>query len=55
MKTYHKDFTGITASITDNADGTARLVIRIPGGKKVHNKTHASRKAAESAWKRFCA
>ncbi|SBV96678.1 hypothetical protein KL86CLO1_10810 [uncultured Eubacteriales bacterium] len=53
MKTYHKDF-GITASITDLSDGTARLTARAQYGKKVHDKVHSSRKAAESAWRRMC-
>lgn len=53
MKTYHKDF-GCSASITDKRDGRAQLVIRMNTGEKVHDKTHANRKAAYAAWRRFC-
>lgn len=34
MKTYHKDF-GVTASITDKQDGTARLVVCDQYGKRL--------------------
>lgn len=54
MTTYKKDFYA-TASITDKSDGSARLVIRLNNGKKVHDKIHKSRKAAESAWYRYSA
>ena len=54
MKTYHKDFYGCTASITDKADGTARLVIKNQLGKKVKDSTHKNRNAAVAAWRRFC-
>lgn len=54
MKTYHKDY-GCTASITDKPDGTARLIVRGPDGKKVKDSTHKSRPAAVAAWRRFCA
>jgi hypothetical protein len=53
MKTYHKSY-GITASITDKTDGTARLVVRDQNGKKVKDSTHVSRKAAMTAWNRLC-
>lgn len=53
MKTYYKEY-GATASITDQKDGSATLVIRDHLGRKVHNKTHASRKAAYAAWRRYC-
>lgn len=53
MKTYHKEF-GASASITDKADGTARLIIRDCAGRKQHDKVHASRKAAYAAWRRYC-
>jgi hypothetical protein len=52
MKTYHKDSYGCTASITDKRDGTARLVIRMSNGKKMHDKVHKTRSAALSAWYR---
>lgn len=51
MRTYHKEY-GCTASITDNADGTARLIIKA-GSKKVHDKNHKSRNAAMAAWYRY--
>ena len=54
MKTYHKDFCGCTASITDKADGTARLIIKTPDGRKVKDSIHKNRNAAVSAWYRFC-
>lgn len=54
MKTYHKDFYGCTASITDKPDGSARLIIKTPHGKKVKDSTHKSRTAAQAAWRRFC-
>lgn len=53
MKTYHKEY-GCTASITDKADGTARLVVKNQYGKKVKDSIHKSRTAAYSAWRRFC-
>ena len=52
MTTNHSDY-GVTATITDKRDGTARLVARC-GGKKVHDKIHKNRKAAENAWRRRC-
>lgn len=52
MKTYHKDFTGATASITDHRDGTATLRIIIQGKRTV--KRYKNRKSAMSAWYRFC-
>lgn len=53
MKTFHKDFHA-TASITDHRDGTATLIIRDGNGRKCHDKKHANRKAAYSAWRRYC-
>ncbi len=53
MKTYHKSY-GVTASITDKPDGTARLIAKTSTGKKVHDKIHKNRKAAEAAWRRLC-
>lgn len=53
MKTYHKSFCGVTASITDLADGTARLVAKTSNGKKIKDSTHKSRKAALAAWRRL--
>lgn len=53
MKTYYKEC-GASASITDKADGTARLIIRDIAGRKQHDKIHASRKAAYAAWRRYC-
>lgn len=55
MKTYHKDCYGCTASITDQRDGTARLIVRDQHGKKIKDSTHKSRPAAVAAWRRFCA
>lgn len=52
MKTYHRDFYGCTASITDRSDGSARLVIRLGNGKKMHDKNHKNRNAALAAWRR---
>ena len=54
MKTYHKDFCGVTASFTDKVDGTARLVVCDQYGKKVKDSIHKSRAAALAAWRRFC-
>ena len=54
MKTYHEDFCGCTASITDLPGGTARLIIRDRNGKKIKDSTHKNRKAALAAWRRFC-
>jgi hypothetical protein len=53
MKTYYKEY-GCTATVTDKADGTARLVIKNQFGKKVKDSTHKSRNAAVAAWRRFC-
>lgn len=55
LKTYHKDFCGITASVTDKVDGTARLVVCDQYGKKVKDSIHKNRAAALAAWRRFCA
>jgi len=52
MKTYHKAFYGVTGSIEDKKDGTARLIIRDGFGNKCHDKIHKNRKAALSAWRR---
>lgn len=52
MKTYYRDFYGCTASIADRPDGSARLVIRLSNGKKMHNKIHKNRNAALAAWRR---
>ena len=54
MKTTFKDY-GCTATITNHRDGTATLKIKAYTGKVVHNKVHASYKAAVAAWRRFCA
>lgn len=54
MKTYHKDF-GVTASITDKRDGTARLIVRDQYGKKVKESVHKNRHAALAACRRLCA
>ena len=53
MKTYHKDIHA-TASITDQKDGTARLIIKTLNGMKIHDKTHKNRKSALAAWYRAC-
>ena len=54
MKTYHKDFCGVTASVTDKVDGTARLVVYDQYGKKVKDSVHKNRRAAVVVWKRMC-
>lgn len=54
MKTFYKDYSA-TASIEDKPGGTAKLIIRMNNGKKVHDKVHSSRKAAYAAWRRYCA
>lgn len=53
MKTYHKSFCGVTASITDMRDGRARLIARLPNGKKIKDSIHKNRIAARSAWYRM--
>lgn len=53
MKTYHKDFCGVSATITDKRDGTARLTVSISTGQKIHDKIHKNRKAALAAWRRL--
>lgn len=53
MKKYYKSY-GCTASITEKKDGTAKLVVKDPSGKKVKDSVHKNFKAAEAAWKRFC-
>lgn len=53
MITRYKDFYGCSASITDKADGTVRLVVRLGNGKKIHDKPHTNRKAATAAWRRM--
>ncbi|WNX85813.1 hypothetical protein RWV98_05960 [Agathobaculum sp. NTUH-O15-33] len=53
MKTYYKDY-GITASIADQAAGTARLIVRDQSGKKMKDSTHSNRQAALAAWRRMC-
>ncbi len=53
MKTYLKGDYGTTASITDNKDGTARLVIRRYDGHKVQDTTHKSHAGALASWRRF--
>lgn len=45
MKTYHKEY-GITASITDKLDGTARLLVKDQYGRKVKDSIHKNRSAA---------
>lgn len=52
MKTIHKEY-GCTGVISDKRDGSARLVIKMWNGQKVHDKIHKNRKAALSAWYRF--
>jgi hypothetical protein len=54
MKTYYKDFTGVTASINEKKDGTAKLIIALPSGKRVLSKEYKSKQSAYSAWKRYC-
>jgi hypothetical protein len=53
MKTVYKQY-GVTASITDKRDGTARLVVRDAFSKKVWDSIHTNRKAALAAWYRMC-
>lgn len=52
MKTYYKDFSGATASITEHRDSTATLKTNC-GGKKT-SKKYASKKSAYAAWRRMC-
>lgn len=53
MKTIYKQY-GVTASITDKRDGTARLVVRDAFSQKVRDSIHENRKAALAAWYRMC-
>ena len=53
MKTTHRDY-GCVATITDKKDGSAQLVIKVIGGKKVHDKIHKNRNSAYAAWRRYC-
>ncbi len=53
MKTYYSSYS-VRASISDKPDGTARLLVKDPLGKKVHDKIHANRKAALTCWRRMC-
>ena len=53
MKTIYKQY-GITASIRDKRDGTARLVVRDAFSQKVRDSIHKNRKAALAAWYRMC-
>lgn len=52
MITYHKNY-GVTASITDNADGTSTLKASC-NGTIIHNKKHKNRKSAIATWYRLC-
>lgn len=52
MITYHKDFTGVTASIKDNKNGTATLTIYYNGIRTT--KKYKNRKTAVAMWRRFC-
>ena len=51
-KTYLKAWYGVTGSIEDKKDGTARLIVRNGCGKKTHDKIHKNHKAAMAAWYR---
>lgn len=51
-KTYLKAWYGVTGSIEDKKDGTARLIVRDGCGKKTHDKIHKNHKAAMAAWYR---
>lgn len=54
MKTYYKDScSGATASIQSHRDGTATLVVSVPGTKRIH-RTYKSLNGARSAWYRLC-
>ena len=53
MKTIYKQY-GVTASITDKRDGTARLVVRDAFSQKVRDSIHKNRKAALAAWYLMC-
>jgi hypothetical protein len=53
MKTVYRDY-GCTATITDMKNGSAKLVVKNPMGKKVKESTHKNRTAAVAAWRRFC-
>lgn len=50
MTKYFKDFTGVTASIKENKDGTATL--KISTEKKARK--YKNYKSAYSAWNRYC-
>lgn len=52
MKTYHSSY-GCSASISDKAGGTARLIVKLSNGRKVHDKIHSTRNAARAAWRRL--
>lgn len=51
-KTYYKDY-GITASITDLRDGTARLVVRDQFMRKIRSSVHKDRASALRVWRRM--
>ena len=53
MKTYHKSY-GVTASITDMANGAAKMVAKDQRGRKIVDKVYISRKSAAAAWRRMC-
>lgn len=53
MKTMHKNY-GVSATITDLPDGTARLIARVYTGKKIRDKVYKNRQCALAAWRRMC-
>lgn len=55
MKRFFKDLSsGCTASVKESNDGRARLVVKSRSGKKIHDKEHATPRAAYSAFRRMC-
>ena len=53
MKTYLKGDYGVTGSIAEKNDGTARLIICDGNGVRRHNKIHKNKQSAMSAWRRY--
>ncbi len=45
---------GIKAVIQPHKDGTARLTIRVIGGKKLLDKEYKTVNGAKAAWRRWC-
>lgn len=51
-KRYMVAHYGVTGSVSEYEDGTARLKVRDGVGRIVHNKVHKNPKAAMAAWYR---